>query len=97
MDDIIKLFQQAKENGNKEISISYLLLNSSKTQNEIYEDIHNLLDNETIKKIEYSQCPKCMCLNKDHYSQMVKCNRCKEYYIPNCIIEKFALVHSNFL
>ncbi|NFH82657.1 hypothetical protein FDA28_04420 [Clostridium botulinum] len=90
---ILNEFQRiGQEVGNIEIPITYFLTSTNLLKEEIYEVIHLLIECGIVIKSEYVECPYC--LNEEkiiHDNIQKRCNRCKEYFDQETIIEKFML------
>lgn len=87
--DMINYFKQAARKGIREVSISFLLLNIDKTQDEIYRDIFDLLELKVLTLREYSICPCCRYHN--NIKELIKCKRCSIYYNVNSVDESFSI------
>ncbi|CCL32334.1 TPA: hypothetical protein KOR49_002228 [Clostridioides difficile] len=90
MSNIVKLF---KESNQEYLSTAYLLSNSDDSVEDIYEEIHSMLELKTIQKFEFVICPLCASETKveSSLSEYIKCLNCNEFIIPDFVIERFKI------
>ncbi|HBG8470870.1 TPA: hypothetical protein KRH38_003210 [Clostridioides difficile] len=90
MSNIVKLF---KESNQEYLSTAYLLLNSDDSVEDIYEEIHSMLELGTIQKFEFVRCPLCYYETKveSSLSEYIKCLNCNEFILSDFVIERFKI------
>ncbi|HBG3572097.1 TPA: hypothetical protein KQB94_003726 [Clostridioides difficile] len=90
MSNIVKLF---KESNQEYLPTAYLLSNSDDSVEDIYEEIHSMLELKTIQKFEFVICPLCASETKveSSLSEYIKCLNCNEFIIPDFVIERFKI------
>ena len=88
---IIDIFEKAYKNYIEELTIAFLLNNSTIDQIELYEAIEELLELEVLDLNEYSICPNCS--NEDSFKEnsTKRCSHCKSVYITSNVVEKLKL------
>lgn len=90
--EIIDTFVSANRKGLVELTLPYLLKNTHIPQLKLYNEIHELLESNTLELREVSVCPYCLNEDKFNENAHTKCSRCKKIYTTNKVIEKFKLV-----
>ncbi|MCC0670591.1 MULTISPECIES: YgzB family protein [unclassified Clostridioides] len=90
MNTIVKLFRESNQ---EYLSTAYLLLKSDDSTEDIYEEIHSMLELKTIQKFEFVICPLCASETKVESSlgEYIRCLNCNEFIITDFIIEKFKI------
>lgn len=81
-----------RKNSIKYVDLNYFLFETNINKKDLYYIFHLLIDIGIIEKKIFSICPTCLYENIFIESkEIIKCNRCNNYFNEEMLIEKFAL------